>query len=329
MSDISPRVVQGILDRMEAEYAQAHDRLKEIYSRVLGHFAGDLEISDSEVADLRKLKLMLGLTDRDVTECERAALDPHYVGALREMLADHRLTEEERTRLSLLAQRLRLPEMISKQMGRLEMQKLVQQAYDHAISDRQLSPEEETELKSLREHMGASIEMDANSQKALDHFRLLWRIGQGELPVFDVPVVLRRGEQCHADMIVTHSENRTTTRAIRYAGPSVRIRIMKGVYYRAGQANLERVTQELLTPLDSGALYLTNKRLLFNGSKRSASINLSKIIDFKLYSDAIAIEKETGKDQFFQFGAADSMRLELWGALLAAALRADRKGPAR
>lgn len=84
-----------------------------------------------------------------------------------------------------------------------------------------------------------------------------------------------------------------------------------------------------MTPLDTGTLYLTNKRLLFNGLKRSASINLSKIIDFKLYSDAIAIEKETGKDQFFQVSAPDSMQFELWAAILSAALRADREGPAR
>src|SRR5687767_10945437 len=198
IGEISPRAVQGIFDRAGLEPSRAHPRLKEIYSRVLSHFAGDLDISDAEVADLRKLKLMLGLTDRDVTDCERGVLDPHYVGALKVMLADRRLSEEETSRLSLLAQRLRLPELISKQAGRLEMKKLMQEAYDNAITDRRLSPEEEAELKTLAECMGSTIEMDATSQKALDHFRLLWRIDQGELPAIQVPIMLRRGEQCHA-----------------------------------------------------------------------------------------------------------------------------------
>lgn len=110
------------------------------------------------------------------------------------------------------------------------------------------------------------------------------------------------------------------TRSIRYHGPTARIRIAKGVYWRVGSISPTRVTEEMLAPLDWGTLYITNRRLLFDGSKKSATIQLSKIINFTLYRDGIGIEKETGKDQIVQFDG----EVEIAGAILGAALAEAR-----
>lgn len=59
---------------------------------------------------------------------------------------------------------------------------------------------------------------------------------------------------------------------------------------------------------------------MFNGLKKSTSIPLKKVIHFTLYKDALQIEKDTGRDQFFR-GEGD---LEILGAILDAALRAGR-----
>jgi hypothetical protein len=63
---------------------------------------------------------------------------------------------------------------------------------------------------------------------------------------------------------------------------------------------------------DSGTLYVTNKRLLFDGAQKSTSIALKKIIRFTVYSDGLKIEKDTGKDQYF-VGSGDP---EILGAVL-------------
>ncbi len=67
-----------------------------------------------------------------------------------------------------------------------------------------------------------------------------------------------------------------------------------------------------MTQLDSGTLYVTNKRLLFDGAQNSKSIALKKIIRFTVFSDGIKIEKDTGRDQYF-IGSGDS---EVLGAVL-------------
>jgi hypothetical protein len=69
--------------------------------------------------------------------------------------------------------------------------------------------------------------------------------------------------------------------------------------------------------LDTGTLHITSSRLLFDGSKKSTTIPYRKIINFTLYSDGIKVEKETGKDQVFQW-AGDS---EVLGTVLQSALK--------
>ena len=69
--------------------------------------------------------------------------------------------------------------------------------------------------------------------------------------------------------------------------------------------------------MDSGVLYITNKRLLFDGKLKSVQTPFKKIIKFTLYKDGIQIEKETGRDQFY-LGSGD---LELISEVLESVLR--------
>ena len=70
-----------------------------------------------------------------------------------------------------------------------------------------------------------------------------------------------------------------------------------------------------MTQLDTGDLYVTSKRLFFNGAKKNISIPLGKITMFTVFKDGLQIEKEAGKDPYF-LGASD---WELAGACLDAA----------
>lgn len=92
---------------------------------------------------------------------------------------------------------------------------------------------------------------------------------------------------------------------------------MKGLSWRYGSVSLNRVTSEEFRQVDSGVLYITNKRLIFNGALKNVNIPFKKIIHFTVYQDGIRIEKETGRDQNFS-GSGD---LELVSEVLESALR--------
>src|SRR5688572_31203585 len=46
-------------------------------------------------------------------------------------------------------------------------------------------------------------------------------------------------------------------------------KIMKGVRWRMGSISVERVSQDVLTPIDSIDLYITNKKVFLRGDKKN------------------------------------------------------------
>ena len=63
---------------------------------------------------------------------------------------------------------------------------------------------------------------------------------------------------------------------------------------------------EALTPLANGRLYCTTKRLLFHGDSRNTKVDLRKIVDVHILSDALKVEKATGKPDYFSMNAGQA-----------------------
>lgn len=72
-----------------------------------------------------------------------------------------------------------------------------------------------------------------------------------------------------------------------YTGPT--IRIAKGLSWRVGAFASRSTSHEEIQTIDSGVLTLTTKRLVFLGSKRNATADLSKILAMEPYSDGICV----------------------------------------
>jgi len=316
-------VPEDAVDRILAEYeltlVDARPRLRELYSAVLRYFAHDLELTEEEVGDLKRLKRLFDLTDEDIRELEANVLGTAYRRELQAVTADATVTPEEVARLTLLAQRLRLPDAVADEVRKHEGKAILQALLHRAIDNRRLSPEEESQLMALAKALDIEISYDAKSLAVLERCRLLWRIEQGELPEVDVPIRLQRGERAHFHIQASHHEVRTVTKRIRYGGPTARIKIMKGVYWRMGDVGVQRVTEDVLTHLDAGTLFFTSKRLLFDGANKTTTIPLTKVLNFTLYSDAIRIEKSAGKDQIFKF--AEDTDVELLRGVLDAVMK--------
>jgi hypothetical protein len=59
------------------------------------------------------------------------------------------------------------------------------------------------------------------------------------------------------------------------------------------------IQTEQLTCLSAGTLLVTSARLLFQGDSRNISITMGRIVDCEIFSDALRIEKSSGKPDFF------------------------------
>jgi len=75
-----------------------------------------------------------------------------------------------------------------------------------------------------------------------------------------------------------------------YGGPTVRV--AKGVLFRLGGASARSESHEEIRVIDQGSLILTNKRLIFIGSKRTNNIDIRKIMAIEAYKDGIELQRE-------------------------------------
>lgn len=302
---------------------QTDAELRAIFQQAVASAVRDVRIDPEESLQLDALCSAFELSATDRAAVWAVAVAPVFTNAL----AAHAKTPNGIVRLreasEQLATDLRMAPEFRDQLFAQLAQHMVSRAWDQAIADHRVSPDEDRGIADLLQALGARTEMDAATSTHIARFRRLWQVENGTLPVLSVPLVLQKHEICHTKADVTYCEIRTITRRIDYHGPRARIRIAKGLSYSVGSISPRRVTEEVLTHLDVGTLYVTSKRVLFNGASRNVSIPLVSIVDFTVYADAIGIEKAAGKEKVF---LCEGDR-ELLGAVLNGLLRPGRSSP--
>jgi hypothetical protein len=114
----------------------------------------------------------------------------------------------------------------------------------------------------------------------------------------DASLMLKAGEKAFFSLPdITLREPRSVSNGV-YGGPS--IHIAKGVTIRTDAFQAQ--SHEELKDIDQGTLVLTNKRLVFVGSKRSVETALAKLISVDAYSDAVAVRRQGKEKTEFYLG---------------------------
>ena len=173
------------------------------------------------------------------------------------------------------------------------------------IADGTLSPDGQKKIFDSASKIDVDLQVDADTEKLMARLRLNWDLDHGELPVVGTELSLPKGEVCHFTRSCQWHENRTITRSVSYGGLAGSFRIAKGIRYRVGNVHLQRITSESLTLIDQGKLYVTNKRVIFMGQKRNTNIKYAAILSIEPYSDAVCIEKDSGKSPYLMCSDAD------------------------
>ena len=93
-----------------------------------------------------------------------------------------------------------------------------------------------------------------------------------------------------------------------YGGPS--FRVAKGVSFRVGGFGARSESHEELRTTDQGLLLLTNKRLVFCGTKRTVDADLRKIVSVDAFKDGIALSR-SGKGKTEYFSGVDRTELTI------------------
>lgn len=243
----------------------------------------------------------LGLQRSEASKALRAAGLKLLHREITRALDDEIITHEERDGLHLAATEVGLTSDDVAAALVHQISPIYSGRIHQALSDGQLSPEEEQDLARLAENLGLSPQHDSKLRDAMDRARTYWNVLHGPLPSVESPFYLQKNEQCSFTTSAQAFERRSRTRSVGYAGASVSIPIVRGVRFRIAQGRVQRQTEEYQHSFGTGTFCATNKRLIWNGPNKNISINLRKVIDFEPYTDGVQIVKDSGKPVLFVF----------------------------
>lgn len=288
-----------------------------VFRNALVVFASDNTIAEDEAAYLASLKRLLSLSDSEVKTMESEVLHPKYQRFVRNIASDNVVDDDELLALKNLQSRLRISDEVADQLRSEPVTDVLQRVLDTAVQDHRLTPGEEQQLKTLAEKLGATVSYNDATRRQLARYSLFWRIENGELPEVAVDLHLQKNERCHYTASCQLLELRTVTKRIGYHGPMLRIPIAKGLSYRIGSFSPMVTKSDQLQAIDEGTLYVTSKRLLFDGTRKNVSVRLSSIISYNVFSDGVVVDKQTGRSPHFMFEGDTELCGVILGELLA------------
>jgi hypothetical protein len=292
---VSDQTVTSILHDYGVAGKEVREVLGTVLAKALTTFIADDVLSDQEAEYLERLTRSLNLGWDEVQQIMKEVTHPRFKKAISEVIADGEVSEDERAALKELAARLRLPEEAQLQLYAEQAKALFVESYRVSLADERFSPEERSRIDDTARKLGVDARLDPEMRAKVDRFAFLWQIENGQLPVISAPINLQKGEVCHFTCQVEWSELRTHTKRIDYAGPTGSIRIARGIRFRVGSIVPRRVTAEELTLIDQGTLYITSKRVLFNGAKKNTTIRHSALLGVQPFADGMVLEKATGR----------------------------------
>jgi hypothetical protein len=272
-----------------------YGRLKEIYLLFLKQYLSDRVLTNEETVYLNHLKILLSLEDNEVEELHSQVAGEIYRQEFKEKISDGQIDKSKEEILDKLKENLKLPTIIEEKISDECRNQFLQIKFDLMVKDGRISPYEWERFTTFQKDLRYNIIFDEAQKAKIEKFKFYWLIENGDLPAIPVGINLQKDEKCYYSIYSEWLEHRTVTRGVNYGGPYLRFKFMKGVYYRAGNVGIQRITSDVLSTIDTGTTYVTNKRLIFMGNKKNMNIQLNKILSVTPYSDGVGIEKDSGK----------------------------------
>ena len=248
--------------------------LLQVWRHAVERFVATDGMLDSvEAVFLDRLKCVLGLDEVEANNERDCVLAEEFLRRSRPLMSRSDATSEDtRSAISRLARQLRISPLKQKALLRNLAQASFDSILNYWIGKRRIDDATGTALLAFKEEYDLSLA--ASEQNKFARCLQLTLLDQGTLPNQNVDALLNADETC---------------------------------YFGAASILLEprRVDgYDSLREIDRGALYITNKRVLFVGSSATKTTRFSSLT--RTFADngalvALVIQRATGKNQHFVF----------------------------
>lgn len=249
-----------------------------IYKKAVQAFGRDRVLTEAEKSYLEALQKLLDLGTGSVMDAEREVMLPVFEAAVEAALSDAAFTAVEEDELASLAENLGLQRHdLNKTVE--DLAKGIIYPWAQGIVDgNPLSAEDAEKLRELAKSTNVALGEITTRRTSIAIARgALFKLE--DLPSIAVSFPLRTNETCHFSIPATWNEMRKR----RSGGTSV----------------------DAVKPIDTGTLYITNQRVLFDGVSKAVSVFYKDLLGMTAYRDSILLKKVSGRSPYLSFASDD------------------------
>lgn len=285
-----------------------------LFAIYLRHSLSDNKLDETKIQYLYHLRNILMLNPIVVEQSIKNETENIYNEQVKIAVKDGDLKEDEKERLKKLKSDLKISDDVAQEIYSKNAGEIINNFMNGVASRERFSPYEEKQMNEIIRNLNIDYIIDEKSKSILERYKLYWQIENADLPEITPTINIQKSEKLHFSSHINWLEQRKVAPKRRtYAGPTARVKLAKGVYYRVGSFKVNNVSKDEWKTIDSGQVYLTNKRLIFMGNKGNKTIRINTILDIAPYSNGVDIQKDAGKSPFLEF----SNNIDVFSMILA------------
>jgi hypothetical protein len=242
--------------------------LEEFYAVYLNNLISRQHSYYKENSNLHHLQNILGISQPAIDMLHTKIGAAWYEKEMLKCINNNRFSLQEQKLLNEFSKNVRLPVKTAEEISLTIRQKYMENLIQPVLLKKRLSADDEMKIKQAGRSLDMDIFSDAGICQQLNRFKMYWSLENESLPIVSTNDVLAKKEVCYFTLSnVQWFETRAARRGM-----------------------------QLLKLIETGTLYLTDKRVLLVCHGRSFNIKLDRIITLKETTSGIEIIKDTGKN---------------------------------
>lgn len=277
--------------------SRCDDTLRQWHEAYVAMALSDGAVSGDERATLGRVAAAFGIPPARAEEALRAAVVRHYAAQVPLLLRTEQPVETTLAAIRRLETALGLP---ADETAALRAP-LLEDYFKFLIGGpgSTVTPLVSRAIRTQAAAFGFDLAARGDLAKQLALGEQRWEAEHGVLPVVETDLILGRGEVCHWHARAELMQMKRVTVGVTYGGPVATIRIFKGLSWRMASYRGTRETSDDIVSLDKGVVFITNRRVLFNGPLKNLAIKLERVMDVNGFKNAFQVEQPTGISPYF------------------------------
>jgi len=265
------------------------DEWFKLYKTYLRHCLTDRYLSEDELLDLRHLKSLLILTDKEISNLHNEIAADIYREEMDVALEDGKIDEHEKDFLKKLQSDLKISDELCDKIFLESAQDMVRKFVNLISLDKRLTPQEENDLEELKRNLNIDIQFTDSSVETLQKYKLFWLVENEGIPEIQLDINLAPGEKGYYSLEGEWLERENEAKIQHDDNLELRIKIAKGIYWTLLNLKENKINDHKWESKGVSKIFITSKQIIFSSPTGNRFIPLNKILDLKPHLNGIEI----------------------------------------